>query len=375
MEFKISRGEFQDALASAQGVIEKRNTVPILSNVLLCAEKNEVSLVATDLDVGVKRVCACQVSGPGKLTLEARLLYDIVRQASSDTIHILSSDDGVEVVAGHSRFRMLTLDPKEFPSVPGLEEKAKKRTPRFSIKSNVLSDMIKSTIFAVSLDETRYNLSGVYVEGREGALRMVATDGHRLALIDGEVEGVVPGKGVILPRKGLSEARRLLEVDPEAIATLTIDEAIARLTVAASEFFMRLVDGEFPDYRPVIPKGGKIRVSLPREELIANLRSVSLMSTERPRGVSLTIQPNQLSLRTKNPDKGEASAEMEIRYTGSEVTIGFNSRYLLEALQVMPVVDAITLEVSDDASPGVLRPERDGTPDERYCYVVMPMRL
>lgn len=375
MEFELSRTDFQDALGSAQGVIEKRNTVPILSNVLLRAEGSELSLIATDLDVGVKRLCRCTVVSPGTVTLEARLLYDIVRQASSDTMRVIASDDGVEVVSGRSRFRMMMLDPKEFPSVPGLDEKAPKGAKRFSVGAGLLANMIESTIFAVSLDETRYNLSGVFVEGHDGMLRMVATDGHRLALIDGEIEGNAPEKGVILPRKGLSEVRKLLELDPESIVTVTIDDAIARLSVGSSEFFMRLVDGEFPDYRPVIPKEGKIRLSLPREELITNLRSVSLMSTERSRGVSLAIQPDLLSLRTKNPDKGEATAEMEIRHSGTEVAIGFNSRYLLEALQVMPDVAAVSLTVSDDASPGVLRPERDGEPDERYCYVVMPMRL
>lgn len=373
MEFDIARSEFLEGLSSSQGVVEKRNTLPILSNVKIEAVEGGVSVLATDLDMGVRRICSGTVKGSGALTVNARKLYEIVRESAGDTIRVKGLPNSwVEVHSGKSRFKLMGLDPKEYPDVPGLSVKIGKGTPAAQMRAVDLDHMIESTIFAVSLDETRFNLSGVYVErSEEGALRMVATDGHRLALVDGTVEGKLPEKGVILPRKGLAELKKLLESAGEDKVSFVIDGPIAKVLVGRAELFMRLVDGEFPDYRQVIPEKTEQVLALEREPLLAALRRVAILSTERSRGVRLTLDGGVLEVRTENPDLGEAAEELEIPYSGPKISIGFNSRYLIEALMVMEEVERVQLGVTDDVSPGTLRVEGD----ERYTYVVMPMRL
>ena len=243
------------------------------------------------------------------------------------------------------------------------------------VKTNaeLLGAMIESTLFAVSLDETRINLSGVYLENHQESLRMVATDGHRLAMIDRTINGKVPDKGVILPRKGLVEAKKLLESadGAEDTVTLWIDGPIARISHGRAELFMRLIDGEFPDYRQVIPKSSKATVTLAREEFLRALGCMSVLSTERAKGVRITLKSGTLEVQASNPDSGDGVDEIEVGYTGDELSIGFNGRYLIEALVAMGEGDKVEFMASDDVSPGVLRPEGD----DRYCYVVLPMRL
>ncbi|MGH7821267.1 MAG: DNA polymerase III subunit beta, partial [Candidatus Binatia bacterium] len=375
MEFEIEKRDFLDGLAPTQGVVEKRNTLPILSNVLIEPVEGGVSIMATDLDVGVKRICSSTVKGSGAITVNARKLYEIVREAPDERIRVEGDPQSfsVKIRSGKSRFSLMGLNPSDFPSVPGLSAKPGKGAVTMQAPAPALNRMIESTLFAVSMDETRFNLSGVYVEKHDDALRMVATDGHRLAVIDGEVEGKLPEKGVILPRKGLAEVKKLLEsAGAEAgPVSFILDAPIAKIVVGQGELFMRLIDGEFPDYRQVMPKKGKLQVSLPREELLAALRRVSILSTERARGVRVTIKPGSLEVQTNNPDLGEATEDLEIGYTGEPLSIGFNSRYLIEALMVMQDTERVELSVTDDVSPGVLRCEGD----ERYSYVVMPMRL
>jgi DNA polymerase-3 subunit beta len=373
MEFEIPRTEFLDGLSSTQGVVERRNTLPILSNVLIRPVEGGISLLATDLDVGVLRTCNAKVKGAGDVTVNARKLYEIVREAAGEDVHVKGlPNHWVEITSGTSKFRLMGPDPKEFPTVPGLAEKAAKPAVSVQAPAAVLNRMIESTIFAVSMDETRFNLSGVYVENQDGLLRMVATDGHRLAYVDGEVEGRLPDKGVILPRKGLAEVKKILDAAGTDKVSFVIDGPIARLIFGRGELFMRLVEGEFPDYRQVIPKKPSQAVAIDRGALLAALRRVSILSTERSRGVRLTLDGGKLEVRTENPDLGDATEELGAPYQGERLSIGFNARYLIEALAVMSEdVERVELGVSDEVSPGTLRAEGD----DRYSYVVMPMRL
>jgi DNA polymerase-3 subunit beta len=372
MEFEIARSEFLEGLSSSQGVVEKRNTLPILSNVKIEPVEGGISLLATDLEIGVRRVCSGTVKGSGALTVNARKLYEIVRESAGDTIRVKGLENSwVEIHSGKSRFKLVGLDPKEFPAVPGLAGKPAEGSSSVRARAGDLNRMIESTIFAVSMDETRFNLSGVYIEEHEGRLRMVATDGHRLAMVDGGVEGKLPEKGVILPRKGLAEVKKLLDAEADEKVSVVIDGPVARVLVGKGELFMRLVDGEFPDYRQVIPKQTAHVIALDREPFLAALRRVAILSTERSRGVRLTLEDRTLEVRTENPDLGEAAEELEVPYTGAKISIGFNSRYLIEALMVMQDIERVELGVTDDVSPGTLRAEAD----ERYTYVVMPMRL
>lgn len=375
MDFEIERVQFLEGLNLTQGVVERRNTLPILANVLIeSAESDEISILATDLDVGVRRTCRCSMKEGGKLTVNARKLYEIVREIAGEKVRVRTVEKfSVEVLSGKSRFKLHGLNPEEFPSIPGLSAKPSKAAVSMRLEKSELGRMIESTIFAVSLDEPRFNLSGVYVEDHDGWLRMVATDGHRLALIDGKVEGKLPEKGVILPRKGLAEVRKLLESGADTVdpVTFVLDGSIARVVRGQGELFMRLIDGEFPDYHQVIPQKGKCRTILSREIFLQALRRVSILSTERSRGVRLIFKAGSIEIQTNNPDLGEATEEIGVTYTGPELAVGFNARYLIEALEVMENGENVEFSVSDDVSPGLL--QLDG--DEQYFYVVMPMRL
>ena len=375
MDFEIDRIHFLDGLNLTQGVVEKRNTLPILSNVLIeAAGSDGISILATDLDVGVRHVCSCSVRDGGRLTVGARKLFEIVREMAGDCVRVRTAEKfSVEVVSGRSRFKLLGLNPEEFPSIPGLSAKPSNTAVSMTATTADLGRMIESTIFAVSMDETRFNLSGIYVENHDGWLRMVATDGHRLAMIDGKVEGKLPEKGAILPRKGLSEVKKLLEsgADKNELVTFLLDGSIAKVVRGHGELFMRLIDGEFPDYHQVVPKKGKCTTIMSREDFLRALRRVSILSTERSRGVRLIFKAGALEIQTSNPDLGEATEEINVTYAGPELSVGFNARYLIEALDVMGDCNSVEFTVNDDVSPGVLHPEGD----ERYCYVVMPMRL
>jgi DNA polymerase-3 subunit beta len=374
MEFEIERVEFLEGLRLTQGVVERRNTLPILSNALIEPVEGGVSILATDLDVGVRRSCKAKVKGSGAITVNARKIFELVKEMAGSAIRVRGTESHrVEVQSGKTRLNLVGLDPKEFPSIPGLSTKAGKAASELKAPASLFASMIEGTLFAVSLDETRLNLSGVYFENHEGALRMVATDGHRLAMIDRTIEGKVPEKGVILPRKGLVEAKKLLESADveEDSATLWIDGPIAKVKRGQAELFMRLIEGEFPDYRQVIPKQSKAKVTLGREELLRALGCLSVLSTERAKGVKLTLKTGVLEVQANNPDAGEGVDEIDVAYSGEELSIGFNGRYLIEALTAMRDGERVEFMASDDVSPGILRPEGD----ESYCYVVMPMRL
>lgn len=374
MEFEITRGEFLEGLRLTQGVVERRNTLPILSNVLIELAEAGISILATDLDIGIRRSCTARVKGAGAITVNARKLFEVVKEVPGETIRLRSLENHrVEVVSGKARLNLVGLDPKEFPSIPGLSAKPGKGASELTAKASLLGAMIESTLFAVSFDETRLNLSGVFVENQQGALRMVATDGHRLALIDRKIDGKVPDKGVILPRKGLMEARKLLEVKDgdEDIVKLTVDGSIAKIMRGRAELFMRLIEGEFPDYRQVIPKQSKVKLGLSRADFLHALGCISVLSTERAKGVRVSLKPGILEVQANNPDVGDGAYETEVVYSGEELSIGFNGRYLIEALTAMRDGERVEFMVTDDVSPGVLRLEGD----DSYCYVVMPMRL
>ena len=372
MDLRVEKNDFLQGLYLTQGVVEKRNTLPILANVLIEATGADIQITATDLEVGIRRSCRGKVSQPGAITVNARKLYEIVRELPTDEIALRSGENGgVEITGGRARYRMLSIDPKDFPSIPAATPAAKKGTVIMRLPSEALGEMIDKTLFAVSSDETRLSLGGVFIESAEkNHVRLVATDGHRLALVEREVPGVEIRPGVILPRKGLVEAKRLLEGGDGEIS-FSIGGNLARLERAGVELFMRLIEGEFPDYRQVIPKESKRHVRVGSEELLGALRRVSILSSERSRGVKLRIEPGILEVTTTNPDIGEAREEIEADYAGDEFAIGFNARYLLDVLSLGDVTGVVEIGLTDEVSPGILRMQDD----ESYSYVVMPMRL
>jgi DNA polymerase-3 subunit beta len=368
MDFSIDRGDCLQGLSLTQGVVERRNTLPILANVLLEAKGSDLFLTASDLEVHIKYRCAAKVRTPGAATLAARRFFEFVRELKPGELGVrLLENQFVEVVSGRSRVKLVGLPAADFPAFP----KAEKGSSTFSLRGEVLARMIDSTLFAVSTDETRAHLGGVHLSAQDGQLRFVGTDGHRLALIEEPVSGAqVEPKGIILPRKGLTELRKLLE-SGEGEAKLTTSGNSVRIERGNVELVMRLIDGEFPNYEQVIPKSVKHAISVEKAEFLSALRRVSVVASDRARGVKLQVSSGQLTVSASSADFGEASAEIEIAYDGEPIGVGFNSRYLTDVLAVLPDDRRVEIGLSDDVSPGVIRVEDD----EAYRYIVMPMRL
>ncbi|HTP52347.1 MAG TPA: DNA polymerase III subunit beta [Anaeromyxobacteraceae bacterium] len=375
MELKIAVQELSRALARSQGIVEKKSTMPILSHVLLEARKSgELAVSATDLDVSVSGVHAAEVTREGGVAVSARHLFDIVKALPEATVSLKKAQNNyLEVRSGPADFRIVGLPAEDFPALPKFE-----KVPFVGVDPGVILALIERTAFAVSSDETRYNLNGVYFEPSAGAIRLVATDGHRLSMADAPVDGDFKlKKGVILPKKGIFELRKLLgevlegsEEKPKGELGFAENSAIFRRPGVV--LVMRLIEGSFPDYRQVVPKAGEKVLVVGRERLLQTLRRVSLLSSEKSNAVKLEVTKANLRIAAQNPDLGEAKEDVPLEYDGEGLKIGFNARYLTDVLSVLPT-DDVRLELADDLSPGVLRPK--GEAEEHFTAVIMPMRI
>ncbi len=380
MELAIERVALLSGLSLVQGIVERRTTVPILGNVLLDAKDGLLQLDATDLEVGIRTSIACNSAKPGTTTLNAHKLFEIVNAAEAGEVSLRTLEkDWVEIKCGRAKFKMMGLDPRSFPAMPkqgdGQGAKAAARKPlkaELGIAADVLKKMITRTIFAVSPDETRYNLSGVYIESPGvGMARMVATDGHRLSMVEREVPGFTMEGGAIMPRKGLAELRKLLDLGGDAGVTLTLESQLGWIKRGATELSMRLVEGEFPDYQGVVPKESKYMIKVSRDSLQAAIKRAKIFSSERYHGVKLALADGGVTISSTTPELGEASETIDADFKGEEFSVGFNSAYLLDALNELPPESDVIMGLSDEVSPGAFT-----TPaDSGYKYVVMPMRL
>lgn len=374
MEITLERESFLTVLSRCQGVVDRRHSMAVLTNVVLQTDSDSVIVLASDLEIGLRQSCPARVKKAGVVAVSARKLFEIVREApeGSDLKLKVLKNSWVEVAYGRSDFKLMGIDPSDHPGVTDSPGNGSDTTV-LSFKANDLLDMIQKTIFAVSTDDTRSNLAGIYLESASGGglLRMVATDGHRLAMIEKKSgSGEIP-TGVILPRKGLHETARILaDLDPEAGVKLSITGNEAFLEAGSAIMSMRLVEGNFPDYNQVVPKKVPHLMVAERDSLLQTVRRVSLLSSERARGIKLNVQEDSLEVSANNPDLGEASEDVKVKYGGDEIEIGFNSRYLLDVLNVLPDNENVEISLKDQLSPGVVR----GI-DKDYCYVVMPMRI
>src|SRR6202049_4699020 len=379
MELVIERTVLQSSLSLVQGIVERRNTVPILGHVLLEPNGANLCLAATDLEVGIRTEIPCRVDKKGSATLNARKLFEIVREAEGGEVSFKSLDnDWVELKCGRAKFKMMGLDPRSFPAMPSQAQAKPQGDARKAVKGDltfatrVLATMIDNTIFAVSPDEARYNRGGVLIEAAsKGVARMVATDGHRLSMIEREAESFEMEGNAIIPRKGLAELRKLLNQEGEEQVQLMLDGQLAWLKRGATEVSMRLVEGEFPDYRGVIPKQSKYAVAVGRDALLNAIKRAAIFSNERYHGVKLGLASGTLTVSSTSPEMGEASETIDVDFNGEEFSIGFNAAYLIQALGVMPQESDASLGLSDEVSPGVVTSQADS----QFTYVVMPMRL
>jgi DNA polymerase-3 subunit beta len=374
MELKIAVQELSRALARSQGIVEKKSTMPILSHVLLSARKGDVLQVsATDLDVSVSAEHKAEVLRDGAVAVSAKHLYEIVRALPETTVTLKkASNNWLEVRSGAAEFRIVGLPAEDFPAMPRFE-----KLQPVVVKPEELLSMIELTAFAASSDETRYNLNGVFFEQAPGQLRMVATDGHRLSLAERPVEGNFGlKKGVILPKKGLGEMKKLLleaqDGGDAGPAKLGFVENAAVFQRTGLTLSMRLIEGVFPDYRQVIPRAGDKTVKLGRIRFLETLRRISLLSTDKAHAVRLELAPETLRVTSQNPDLGDAKEELPVDYSGQPLKIGFNARYLMDVLVALQT-DDVVFELNDDLSPGVLRAPAEK--EQGYTAVIMPMRI
>ncbi len=370
MNFTIEKEVFLKGLARVQGIVEKRNTIPVLSNVLLEGGDGELCLTATDLEVGMQSTYPANIRKPGKITVSAKKLYEIIKELPDNEISFNAKDNcWIEVECGKAHFNIVGLSADEFPNFPKPD-----KANFISLASNLCKEMVEKTFFAVSQDESKYNLNGIFCQVQEESkqLRLVATDGHRLSLIDKAIEITDSdelSRGVILPRKGILELKKLAD-EGEGNLQLGFMDNNAVVCKDQTVIIMRLVDGEFPDYGRVIPKNNEQQASIAVDPFLHALRRMIIVSSEKSRGVKMNLKDNLLEVSSSNPELGDAREELDIEYQGPELSVGFNARYLLDILQVQNQ-DRINLILKDNLSPGLIKPvDEDG-----YLAVIMPMRL
>jgi DNA polymerase-3 subunit beta len=372
MKFAIERSELLKAVAQAQSVVERRNTIPILANVLIEAEGDQVSFRATDLDIEVVDQAPAKVERAGATTVSAVTLHEIVRKLPDGAL-VTITDDGasgrMSVEAGRSNFSLATLPREDFPVMASSEYEA-----NFAAPAPVLRRLFDKSKFAISTEETRYYLNGVYMhvsdsDGKQ-VLRCVATDGHRLARIDADLpDGASGMPGVIVPRKTVGELRKLLD-DDEAEIAVSVSETKVRFATPGITLTSKVIDGTFPDYTRVIPSGNTRRMEVDAAEFAQAVDRVATVSSERSRAVKLALDEDRLVLSVNAPDSGAAEEELGVAYNDEGLEIGFNAKYLLEIASQVDRENAVFL-FNSSGDPTLMREGNDDT----AVYVVMPMRV
>jgi len=371
MELVVRKTDLLRELQLFQGIVERKNTIPILANVLIEASGGEVKLLATDLEVGLRSKCEASVAKGGALTLPAKKLYEIIKALPETDVRIEEDKNGVKVAADRFDSRMQTLPREDFPTLPEATGTANATLPR-----DVLKQMVGKTQFAITGEDTRYFLNGALFILKPDSMSLVATDGHRLALVSVPRDAGKGKKGddevrVILPRKTLLELGRLLsegdgDIQYERGENHLFFEIGGRLLIS------RMIDGQFPAFERVIPKANDKRVEFDRDRLTSAVRRVALLSNERSRAVKFQIDNGKVEIASSSPEFGEAKEVLMVDYAGAPVTICFNAQYVLDFLGVVET-DSVALEFKDEMSQAVMKPL--GAEGYDYTYVIMPMRV
>ncbi len=374
-QFEVDREVLLKALQRVQSIVDRKNTIPILSHLLLEAQDDQLVLSATDLEVGIRCVYPAKIVQAGRVAIPAKSLYEIVKELGTNSILRFKVFENfwVELTSGKSLFKLVGQDCDEFPQLPQIQ-----KDKSFSVPSAKIVQMIDHTIFAVSNDQTRYDLSGVFLEQIKSKgkiyLRMVATDGHRLSMMDQEIEGakdVHIDHGVILPKKGLFELKRVLTDDATLFCCFMENNIVFWNGQKQTTLFMRLIDGDFPDYTPVIPKNNDRKIILNRDQLFNSLKRISVLSAEHSRSVRFHFDKGKLRLFSSNPKLGEAQEDIDIDYTGGDIEIGFNAGYFMDVLNAMNDQENVVLELTDVLSPSLIK----GNEFDGALNIVMPMQL
>lgn len=363
MKFSISKEVFLEGLQKVQHVVSSRTTLPILSNVLIVAQDGRIVFTTTDLDVGITGSVEAEIEKEGATTLPAKRLVSIVRELPSSEVEVtVDSKNYATIKSGPSKFKIIGLSESEFPPLPDFAEAKSFKIPQLELKEG-----LKKTSFAISTDETRYVLNGIFASFREGKLALVATDGRRLAMADMELEYPASHEtDVIIPSKAIQEIQRLLGDSGDVDVKLS--DSQVSFTIGDTFLASKLIEGNYPNYRQVIPGDSNERVVISREHLLETTRRVAILSSDKSNSVKLSFTENQIEVSANSPDIGEAQEVLEVAYTGPDMQIAFNPEFLQAPLRALDD-DNVYLDLIDEMSPGVLR--IDGS----FLYVLMPMRV
>src|SRR3954467_1887201 len=369
MELVVRKNELLRELQLFQGIVERKNTIPILANVLMDAKGEEVRFLATDLEVALRSRCAATVTKGGSLTLPAKKLYEIVKSLPDTDIRIAEEKGGVKVAADRFDSRMQTLPREDFPPLPDAGV-----APTATLQRPGLKEMVAKTQFAITGEDTRYFLNGAQFVLRPDSMSLVATDGHRLALVTVSRNGTSGGDAenkAILPKKTLGELGRLLS-EGDGDVSYERGENHLFFQVGDRMLISRMIDGQFPAYERVIPKGNDKHIEFERDRLTNAVKRVALLSNERSRAVKIQIDKGKVDVTSSSPDLGEAKETLPVDYTGGAMQICFNAQYVLDFLAAV-TTDVVSLDLKDEVSQAVMKPV--GAEGYDYTYVIMPMRV
>ena len=363
MKLSVSKEKLLEGLQTVQNVVSTRTTLPILSNVLLEAADGQLRLTTTDLDVGMRGAIEAAIEKPGAATLPARRLFSIVRELPSAEILIeVDSKSVASIRCGPSFFKILGLPQEEFPPLPKFDG-----AKTFTLRQKDLKDGLRKTAYAISTDETRYVLNGILFSFKDNKLTLVATDGRRLALVDIELEFPRSHEvDLILPTKAVTELARL--VSEEGDVKMSVSENQVAFEVDGTLLVSKLIEGNYPNYRQVIPPEAKERITLERESFLSTVHRVSLLSSEKSNSVKLVFSKNNIDIIANTPEVGEARESLPVSYKGRDFSVAFNPEFLMAPLRNLPN-DEVFLDLIDEMSPGVIKVQSP------FLYVLMPMRI
>lgn len=368
MKIEIDKRDLLTLIGKTQNIVEKRNTMPILINVLLEAEENVLKVFATDLEVSLTDQVKVQTHQNGKVAVSAKSLFDIAKELSEGPITLIKKENNwLEIKQGKYTSKIVGISAEEYPIFPTYNSQA-----FIKLEAQVLKEMIDKTIYSVSTDETRYHLNGVFFElNPQTGLKMVATDGHRMSLVSKESNEikVSSSHGVIIPRKGLHEIKKILEGLDETVE-ITVEGSQFILKHQSTILMVRLIEGKYPNYQQFIPQKLTQKVQVSREAFLTSLKRVSLLANQKSKAVLLNLTSGKMEISSNNPELGDAKEEIEVNYEGNEIKIGFNAKYITDILNSINE-DMIDFELNDHISPGLMKPHNDSS----YLCVVMPMRI
>lgn len=378
MEFVVKKTDFLREIGLSQRIVEKKNTIPILANLLIEAKDGQLTLNATDLEVGLRNACEAKVQKRGSLTVSAKKLFEIVRALPEEEIRIKSNESfGLTIASGRANFRLVGLDPKDFPNVPECTFEG-----AWNVDSALFRRLLGKVLFAVTQDDLRFPLSGVLVLASAKGLRLVATDGHRLAVSESTEGGrsLTAEARLLIPRKALVELKQVLEMGNGTLSCETRDNHV-NFRIGERTLVARMIEDQFPAYDKVVPKSNDKKIMVDRVELEGAVRRASLLSSEKARAVKFSFGKGKLTLSASNPELGEVHEEIPVNDSKDEFEIGFNAQYVLDFLGVVET-DEVCLELKDGATQALVRPgnprSSEETPEKAaisHYGVIMPMRL